>query len=287
MKKNIPAYSKIISLNEITRYSAWPERMLNSVKIKDKTRTSSDNNREYNDDKWGPLLTTILKNKVKNVIEADKIYYRDEDTISMISQDICIGRCYEARQFYNELIFKYLNEIDEIESLVELGAGYGSVILGYEQQKERRHKIKKWAAYEYTEAGQQCISELSSLCNFKVYYCDFNSDDDYESIPENSVIITSGATMCAPELKKSFFTALLKRNPKLVVHFEPIPKFFEDTLVGIMQKRYLELNDYNQNLYDLLCFMRDDGLIEFKDLRKNIFAENIFAPFSLVSWSSK
>jgi hypothetical protein len=278
---------KSIILNDLTRYSAWPEIIINSVKIKNKTRTNSDNNREYNEDKWGPLHKIILKNKLKNIKDVDKMYYGDESAVSMISQDTFIGKCYDARQIYNELVYEYLDELDEIDFLIELGAGYGSVILGYKQHKERRHKIKKWGAYEYTAAGQCCMRELSSSTDLTVGYCDLSSDINYDSIPENSVIFTSGATMCIPELKKNFFMALLKRNPKLVVHFEPIPNFFEDSLLGLMQKRYLELNDYNQNLYSVLSSMKDENLVEINDERKFFFAENIFAPFSLLSWSKK
>jgi hypothetical protein len=55
------------------------------------------------------------------------------------------------------LIFKYLETIAGDASVVELGAGYGIVILNYADMLNKAGIKRKFYAFEFTENGQECI----------------------------------------------------------------------------------------------------------------------------------
>jgi hypothetical protein len=62
-----------------------------------------------------------------------------------------------ARNYYHKLIFKYLETIAGDASVVELGAGYGIVILNYADMLNKAGIKRKFYAFEFTENGQECI----------------------------------------------------------------------------------------------------------------------------------
>ena len=79
-------------------------------------------------------------------------------------------------------------------------------------------------------------------------------------MPKDAVVYTSHSIEQIPTLDDSFVHGLIRRAPRLVVHFEPCYDDQDDkTLIGLMRRRYIELNDYNRNLLGLL---RSVGTIE-------------------------
>ena len=66
-----------------------------------------------------------------------------------------------------------------------------------------------------------------------------------------------------------------------VVNIEPMAPLYDDSLLGLMRRRYLEVNDYNRDLLDEL---RRRTEVEIVQTRPNIFGQNPFCPVSAVEW---
>ena len=53
-----------------------------------------------------------------------------------------------------------------------------------------------------------------------------------------------------------------------------------------MCKKYIEINDYNRNLYSQLIKAQKNKKIELK-IKKNVIGSNPFLPISIIEWSPK
>ena len=52
-----------------------------------------------------------------------------------------------------------------------------------------------------------------------------------------------------------------------------------------MQRKYLELNDYNRNLLSILREAETKGVIKIVEEIPQIFGSNPFLPLSIIAWS--
>ena len=150
-------------------------------------------------------------------------------------------------------------------------------------------KLPLYAA-EYTKSGCDLIKLISKKTKkqVKVGSCDFDQllIDDLE-IPKNSIIFTSYSVHYVNKLKKRFVEFIAKLKPKVVVHFEPCYEYFdENSLHGLMCKRYMELNGYTQNIASAI----EEGCFEIEakfEVERNIFGTNPFLPFTIIKWFPK
>ncbi len=58
-------------------------------------------------------------------------------------------------------------------------------------------------------------------------------------------------------------------------------------MLGLMQRRYVEINGYNTNLLSVLHKHRDDGKIDILVETPQIFGMNPFLPVSVLAWRPK
>jgi hypothetical protein len=78
---------------------------------------------------------------------------------------------------------------------------------------------------------------------------------------------------------------LASYSPSIVVNFEPcIEHCNANSLLGLMRKRYIELNGYNTNLATLLQQEQEIGNIQILEERPFVFGKNPFFPTSVLAW---
>lgn len=286
MNKRAPLIREVF-LNDLAKYSEWPRRLLSLEPYAVRSKTEEEVLREYQDEKWGRLLQQfqLLEKPTLNDVERLE---RDPHTLAPYYDN---GRFYLANpkqvvtrhlELYAQVLAPYTAEAS---CLVELGAGYGSKIFGIAQQNgfSRLPLI----AGEYTEAGRELISRLSSNLrkSIDVGHCDFRKLElnDIE-IPENAIIFTSYAVHYVPELSHKFIGFLSRLKPKVVVHFEPCYEYYNnETLHKIMCRRYTELNDYNRNLVCIIDAAQKQNIITAR-VRENVIGANPFMPISVIEW---
>ncbi|MEM4396789.1 MAG: hypothetical protein QXR30_04000 [Candidatus Woesearchaeota archaeon] len=283
---------KRIEVNQLPRYSHWPSILVGLEEFTKRHKDKKSIIREYGLEKWGSLYKKIQKIMLKNtsISQVDKIFLGEDNTIFSIKDKLYYSNIIYAHKIYKRTILKHIKRYSNyVNTIVELGAGYGSII--FYLAKELKNQSFNFIAGEFTKQGQDCLRLLSEkLYKGRVltYGCDFTSPNIIEAkIPKNSLIFTSLSITCVPRLPKDFINNIHKLKPKYIINFEPIPQFFDNSLIGLLRKRYIEINDYNQTLYDLLGNAVKLDLIEIVEEEKNIFGENCFLPASLIVWKFK
>ena len=106
-------------------------------------------------------------------------------------------------ELYEKVLMKYFKKS---ETIVEIGAGYGSKILQIASIKN--FSKNKFIAGELTYQGQELIKKLASNMSLDVNvgYCDIlNGDFSELKIPKNSIIYSSYSAHYVPDFKKSLY----------------------------------------------------------------------------------
>ena len=69
------------------------------------------------------------------------------------------------------------------------------------------------------------------------------------------------------------------------MHFEPVYEHCEDdTLLGILQRRYMEVNDYNLSILEDLKALAACGDVEIVLEQPQVFGINCLLPASIITW---
>jgi hypothetical protein len=277
-----------ITIDDLPKYSPWPKRLLSQDPFAVRNKTEKEVLREFQDEKWGSLLEKVRARKSPTLAELEKIY---TDTAA-------VSPCYDDGNFYLatwqqmqdrhvDLYAEFLGpHVAGASCLVELGAGYGSKLLGI-AAREGFSDLPLFAG-EYTQSGRELISILAKSMNKPVAigHCDFRTlTIEGMSIPEDAVIFTSYAALYVPLLSAGFVDLLARLKPRAVVHFEPCYEHYqESSFHGLMCKRYIELNDYTRNLAGIIEQGRSQTGLSVRTTR-NILGNNPFLPISVIEWA--
>jgi hypothetical protein len=192
----------------------------------------------------------------------------------------------DAHRRYRDWIATELAPYLPSAALVELGAGYGSIIIDLARRAE--FSSMPMIAAELTDNGTELIGMLAQAERVRIAVgrCDLTRAPVTEmNIPAGALIYTSYAAQCIPVVQESLVSSLCALRPKMVVHFEPAYEHCDEkSLLGLLRRRYIEVNDYNTNLITVLRGERDRGCIEIVDERPNLFGTNPLLPASVVTW---
>ena len=285
-----PRRPDALSLDDLPRYSEWPARLLGLEAYPVRYKGETDVRREYEVDKWGTLLRQVRALDAPTVLDVEAVFVDldaelpcyEDGTLFMGTERTMLDK---HLGLYEATLRPYL---DNASALVELGAGYGSKLLGL-CGREGFADLPLYAG-EYTSTGRELIELVSrsSLREIKVGHCDFrNMRIEGLHVPENAVIFTSYATHYVPMLAAGFIDFLAALKPRAVIHFEPCYEHFDGpTLHGLMCRRYVELNDYNRNLASLVEEHRAAGRISTR-VQRNVLGSNPFLPLSIIEWTAQ
>lgn len=276
------------TINDLPRFSPWPARLLGIEPCLKRYKTPEEVTREYEYDKWGPLLNKVQTAERHVTLEdVDNWIFDDlQPSLCCIDNRLELLSSLDAHRQYLSLIYTTLKPYMPATALIELGAGYGSVIIALSQCSDFAGTPIK--AGEYTTSGMQLLKYLARSQNLpiEVGHCDFSSGQVFDFvIPRRSVIFTSYATHYVPELPVDFVKALCRCKPQLVIHFEPCYEHCDpNTLLGLMRRRYIEVNDYNINLITLLHDQQGKGNIKILKEKPTVFGTNPLLSASVIIW---
>ncbi len=276
-------------LNDLPRYSRWPARLLGLEPWSRPPRTPADNAREYEGEKWGPLLARArAAGRPVPLAEVDGWVISEDAEVLASEGDTPVPltvRAGVAR--HRDLVAETLARYWPASALVELGCGYGGVIVDVARRPAFRGA--SLLAAEYTPSGAELTGLVAAAEGLAVRTgrCDFLRPDVTDlPVPEGAVIFTSFAAHYAPELPATFVEALLRPRPRAVVHFEPCHEHCDErTLLGLFRKRYIEVNDYNRNLVSLLRERQAAGTVRLLEERPAVFGTNPLLPASVIAWA--
>lgn len=267
--------SDFVNLGELISPSNLPPRA---------ARTNSESTREYDLEKWGKLIEGAARVNASSVSHLDQLFLGGASGVYSEGELLFWDSCISAAERYRRLVRKRLKRIHKDESVVELGAGYGAVILSYLFSVSRNVRDKTHFAFEFAPNGRKCIELASAKLDIITETCDFLSGIPFGEIPRGSIIFTSNALVVVEEMPSSLINKLIDSGAKSIVFFEPIVQFYGNGLLGQLQRAYYKKNRYNEQIWPQLRKFEDEGKISIASVERNFFGENFLLPTSAVVW---
>ncbi len=189
----------------------------------------------------------------------------------------------EARSRWNKLFLDTVGrELEECNSVVELGAGYG-----YNLWRLRR----EWPNLlslggEYSKNAIELASRLyNNDPGIKVQYFNFYEASTYDLIDlaDPPILVLTVHAIEQLPCSSMVFDCLVKFREKIagVFHFEPVHELYGNSLLGLMRSRYTEVNDYNR---DLRSQLQRRSNMRIVDIQSSVLGLNPMNPTSVIFW---
>lgn len=275
------------TINDLPRFSEWPARLLGFIKTGKRLKTPVEIIREFECDKWGLLYDQIARSSGRLSIEdIDKLYLGTDESLFYMDKEFSLKKYTDMHRTYIQWLENELGRYLPASTLCELGCGYGSVILSMAQSE--LFKNMPFIAADFTQQGIDIVEYLGKSLNVSLITgrCDFTQPHITDvTIPDGSIIFTSYALTYVPVLSLQFLRKVASWRPKVVVHVEPCYEHCDEkSLHGLMQKRYMEINDYNRNFITRLHEAEDGRWLEIIKETPCFIGQNPLLAASLVIW---
>lgn len=273
-----------IELNDLPHWSPWPARLLGLEPFEQQRRDVAKVEQEYNREKFKGCLD----------------YHRDRrgsvDPVALrrwcykpgVRDAVYMGELVSATpDQLHEALFDILIPalpIKRAKTVVELGCGFGANLW----RLWRKFPDKTYAGGDYSGHAVVLAGELyCDIPNIKVSKLNFY-DNTYPVLEEAEgpvVVFTSQAIEQLPSVAPMLETIVRYRDKITdVVHIEPAYELCDDSLLGCMRRRYIEINDYNRDLIGALESRPD---IQVIGLQADVLGFNAFNSLALVHWRFK
>jgi len=275
-----------IELNDLPLWSLWPARLIGFERWNIPSRTIEKVDQEYDKDKYARCLDFVEKKKF--VTPEDIKCYEfglasDAQICVSIGNELYKMSLQEARNLYYKLLLKEMqDEVIKCKTVVELGTGYGFNLW----MMQRYFPNCRFWGGEYSINAIKIASYLyHDNPGIKVEFFNFYDEQTYKalkSLEPPLLLFTSHAIEQLPSSSVFFgFISKYREHIKVVLHFEPLYEVHDGTLLGLMRRRYTEVNDYCR---DLLSSVESQDYIRVVDLRKNVLGLNPLNPTSVIRW---
>jgi hypothetical protein len=146
-------------------------------------------------------------------------------------------------------------------------------------------------AADYTSTGPALASLIAKEENVELTsgHCDFTSRKLTDlSVPRDTILFTAYAAQYVEELGPRFIEGIIALEPKVVVHVEPVYEHAEETtLLGLLRRRYIEVNGYNRNLSTILHDHEELGSLEILEETAPAFGPNPLLAASVIAWKPR
>lgn len=276
-----------IDLNDLPRWSPWPSRLLGLTPWEPPCRTVEKVEQEYDHEKYADCLAYYDESGGQANAEQIKCFELGQDL--MLEICMCEGNNLvrstvgEAQARYDSMLKDEMcDEIERCASVVELGCGYGYNLWAL----SRHFQDKNFVGGDYSKKAVRLARSLyGAEAQIRVEQFDFYADayEILNEVPKPIALFTAHALEQLPQAGP-FLEGLLRRREGLgaVFHFEPVYELYEDDLLGLLRRRYVEMNDYNR---DLLTELRDHlDLVEIVHLQRNLWGWNPLNSTSVIQW---
>jgi hypothetical protein len=280
---------KRFSLDDLPHFSPWPARLLGLAPWQARQKTAQEVTREYDKEKWGPLLEKARRLGRAATVEQvdDWIFEQPTEVLCSVNGEFRQMQAREASHHHRQLVAEVLQQYLPAAAVVELGCGYGGIIL--QLARLRAFQGIPLLGGEYAPSGVELTRLLAAAQGMplQVAGCDFRRAGLTElAVPRDALVFTSFATHYVPELAPAFVDTIAAWRPRAVVHFEPCYEHCQDvSLLAMLRRKYIEVNDYNRNLITLLHQKEAAGAIRVLEEKRAVFGANPLLPASVVIWT--
>lgn len=279
---------EIRTLDELPKYSPWPARILGSEPWNDRVKSPEEIEREFGREKWGALLERFRATPAAGLKDVDEwAAGSTESSLSTVGEHLVLMTPEESHNAYISYIGNALAPYLPATDVVELGCGYGSVILGLARHEE--FLGANLFAADYTLSGPELAAAIAGREGMPLTagQCDLKKNPVTTlPIPEGSLIYTAYAAQYVEPVTRESIAGIAALKPKAVVHVEPLYEHCDDaTLLGLLRRRYIEMNGYNRNLLTMLRQLEAEGSIRLIHESEAAFGPNPLLAASVVSWA--
>ena len=280
---------KELDLNELPKMSAWPARLLGLAIFGEVKRDLAKIKKEYSDDKWQKCHDILEASNFKLSPHDLRMNYHEFTSGDLrpclLNNKLHLARIADIMPIYDALIDKLVRpSLQQTGQLVELGCGPGFIM----NMLSRRFPKARYMGGDFADSAIELAKKLyPDQKHISVQKLDFYADSF--SVLENAegqvTVFTCQALEQIPDCSKTIRT-LAKYRDKIerVVHLEPSYELYDDTLMGLMRKRYIEINDYNRNLIGTL---RSTADIEVMSCEPCVIGWNPFNALAATEWRFK
>lgn len=275
-----------IALNEIPRWSPWPARLLGLEPWTPPHRDTAKVESEYNLDKYAKCLAFHQGGPGRGPDEVKDFEFggtgADPLAISLGPDLVVVPRDDARRRYYDLLSNTMGPAIERAATVVELGCGYGYNLWMLRQRFGRpRYLGGEFSANAVQLAGLlHAATPEVSVRRFNYYESDFGWVVEQ---PGPLVVFTSHSVEQIPS-----FAPVLRRlagacrgRDVTVFHFEPVTGLHDDSLLGLLRRRYADVNDYNRDLGEAV---RTTPHVRLRRSEADVFGLNPFNPTSVLEW---
>ncbi len=276
-----------IDLNDLPKWSNWPSRALGLIPWTKPNRTIEKVWKEYDGDKYGACLARY--EKLKGKISVDQMKEFEEGDFL---KSICISRGNDlfaiplgaAREEQYALFTRTMGPaFRKSKHVLELGCGYGVNLVNL---RKRFPQVKTWRGGELSRNAVTLVGKFFAD-EPSVKIDEFNFFEKryplFEKLKEPITIFTMHALEQLPD-SSPFFRTILKYRKVIdrVFHFEPVLELYDDSLIGLLRRRYAEINHYNQ---DLLSRIKEHAKeIEIIRIQPNVMGIYPLNSTSIIEW---
>jgi hypothetical protein len=244
---------------------------------------------EYNRDKYAECLAYYEAAEPGNKPSPDDVYAFENRAMTRhiaASFGDRIVRISSARalQEYRSTIQSAVSPVAaNVDRVIELGCGYGIQLW----------RLKPWMSHVKMTGGEYARNAIDLAAELYVNVPDIDVqpfdfyDDHYGEVfagcaRRSAVVFTAHAISQLPSAKHAI--SLLQQHAdriQRVIHIEPVTGLYDESLLGLMRKRYAECNDYNR---DLLEVLERNPHIRILRTVPNVMGTNPLTPVSVVEW---
>jgi len=242
---------------------------------------------EYDKDKYGALLDYCLSAPSALTLEEVK----NVELVSDPGKHICISLGNDlfevsleeaTRLYYDVLIEAIGQELPRVRTVLELGAGYGYNL----SRLRQRFPNLRFSGGEYSRNALAIAARINP--DIQMSFFNFYEPETYRLIEAAEPPILLFTCYAVHQLPSAAglvdFLAVHRARLNSVIHFEPAMQLHDESLLGLMRKSYIQLNDYNRDLIEQL---RRHPLVENFKTRTDVIGLNPLHPLSIIHWKFK
>lgn len=278
-----------VSLNDLPEWSVWPARLLGLLPSSICRRTIEKVDREYDKHKYARCLAFCRDRGLEGVTPEDvrmfEIGRPSNETICVsVGNNLFTMQLGDAVSHQNSLLIEAMRlAIEAASVVVELGCGYGYNLWKLHQTFPN----KAFVGGEYSANAIRLAENLfRRYPNITVRQFNFY-DEQYDALREADphgpiVVFTCHAIEQMPSVSHVLdVLGYYREKVQTLFLFEPVYELYGDSLLGLLRRRYTEMNDYNRDLYSQL---KRRPNIRIVHIEADGFGRNPLNPTSIIQW---
>lgn len=274
-----------LNLDQLPKYSGWPKKLIDASEATKHIKNTKEIYREYETDKWASLFS-LIEHQAMGVDEVDSMQFSGSQQIPFsIGDELFVAKPLVTRVALAAMIANKIHSVrSEDGAVVELGAGTGAIIARL--AKDSRFRDAEFYAGDFSPSSIKIIDYLAKAeaVTINTGLFDFHAKASELNIPGNSIIFTSFAVAYIQGLDFQFWQRIVNYNPKAIIIVEPIYEHFTDqTVLGLLRKKYYECNDYNRNILSSIKDAERRNILTIDEVVENVIGINPLCPVSMIS----